>query len=286
MEYRDWEILKELYQQKNITKTAAVLFISQPALTNRLKQIQDEFGVKIMNPGRRGVEFTAEGEYLAKSATRVLEHYQRVKATLTEISKNPSGILRIGASNFFTKYKLGPMLKKFQLKYPEVEFDILTGWSSEIVRAVYNQDIHVGFVRGDYKWEGKKHLLFEETMSVVSMNKIHLADLPNESRIDYQTDSHLKAIIDDWWKEHYSDAPSTSIEVDDVETCKNMVVNGIGYGILPSEILKGINDLYKIEITNREGERIKRNTWMYYNEESLEMSLVKAFIDFIEADNG
>ncbi|WP_050182132.1 LysR family transcriptional regulator [Domibacillus robiginosus] len=285
MEYRDWEILKVLYQQKNITKTADTLFISQPALTNRLKQIQEEFGVKIINPVRRGIEFTAEGEYLAQNALRVLEHYQSVKETLAEIGKKPAGILRIGASSFFTKYKLGPILKKFQSAYPAVEFHILTGWSSEIVKSLYNQDIHIGFVRGDFQWEGKKQHLFEETMLVASVNKIHLSNLPYESRIEYQTDSHLKNIIGDWWKAHYSEAPSISMEVDDVETCKDMVVNGIGYGILPSEILKDTDNLYKIEITNREGERINRETWMYYNEESLEITSVKAFVDFIEAGN-
>lgn len=47
MDYRDWEILKVLYNQKNLTKAARLLFITQPALTNRLKHMQEELGAKI-----------------------------------------------------------------------------------------------------------------------------------------------------------------------------------------------------------------------------------------------
>ncbi|WP_238933669.1 helix-turn-helix domain-containing protein [Brevibacillus choshinensis] len=68
MDDRDWQVLHILYNQKNITKTAQLLFITQPALTKRLMQIEEEFGVKIVNRGIKGVHFTPEGELLAKRA--------------------------------------------------------------------------------------------------------------------------------------------------------------------------------------------------------------------------
>ena len=65
MEDRDWLIIKVLNEQKNITKTAQALFISQPYLTTRIRHIEDEFGVKMIYRGSRGVHFTPEGDYLA-----------------------------------------------------------------------------------------------------------------------------------------------------------------------------------------------------------------------------
>ncbi|RBN36768.1 LysR family transcriptional regulator, partial [Priestia megaterium] len=55
MDDRDWLILQVLYREKNITKAAKELFISQPALTHRLQQMEKEFHVQIVNRGRRGV---------------------------------------------------------------------------------------------------------------------------------------------------------------------------------------------------------------------------------------
>ncbi|MCM2534119.1 LysR family transcriptional regulator [Neobacillus pocheonensis] len=58
MDYRDWEVLKVLYNQKNLTKAARFLFITQPAFPNRLKHMQEELGAKIVTRESRGVHFT------------------------------------------------------------------------------------------------------------------------------------------------------------------------------------------------------------------------------------
>ena len=78
MEDRDWLILSILYKEKNITKTAQTLFISQPALTTRLQHIEKYFGVTIVHRTRKGVHFTSEGEFLAKAATKMLSHIRKI----------------------------------------------------------------------------------------------------------------------------------------------------------------------------------------------------------------
>ncbi|MGE6378422.1 LysR family transcriptional regulator [Peribacillus muralis] len=72
MEERDWIVLQTLYKEKNITNAATALYISQPALTNRVKAMEKQFGVRIVNRGRRGIKFTPQGEYLVKSAQEML----------------------------------------------------------------------------------------------------------------------------------------------------------------------------------------------------------------------
>jgi DNA-binding transcriptional LysR family regulator len=105
--------------------------------------------------------------------------------------------------------------------------------------------------------------------------------LPNLSRIDFRGDYLLKSLIDNWWAENYTQPPFISIEVDQVDTCKEMVINGLGYGILANRILKDIEELYKIDLTDQKGNPILRRTWMYYHKESLEWNVVKAFVNFI-----
>ena len=58
MEERDWQIIKTLYEQKNITKTARVLYMSQPTLTARIKQIEESLGTKLLYRGNKGITFT------------------------------------------------------------------------------------------------------------------------------------------------------------------------------------------------------------------------------------
>jgi DNA-binding transcriptional LysR family regulator len=287
MDYRDWEILKVLYQQKNLTKTARLLFLTQPALTTRLKHMQEELGVKIVTRESRGVHFTPQGEYLVHCAEEALAHYQRVKENVQNMSHNESdkvvGTLKLGVSNFFANYALPHVLKLFKMQYPHVEFKVITGWSRDVTQLIHNKDVHIGFVRGDYGWRGLSKLqLFEETICIASKDEMDIMDLPHLPKIEYRGDYLLKSVVDHWWAENYAQAPFISIEVDQVVTCKEMVINGLGYGILSSRALTGIEDLYKIHLKDQEGNPILRRTWMYYHKESLEWNVVKAFVNFIE----
>ena len=83
MEDRDWLILQILHEQKNITRTAQALFISQPALTARLRQIEEEFGTEIVFRTTKGVHFSPKGEYLAKESSNILRNLQNIKDTVS-----------------------------------------------------------------------------------------------------------------------------------------------------------------------------------------------------------
>jgi DNA-binding transcriptional LysR family regulator len=283
MENRDWEILKILYIEKNITKTAELLYMSQPALTKRLQHIENEFGVEIVSRGRRGVYFTPKGEYLAKCADEMINKLRIITDNLSNIDDDMVGTLRIGSSYFFARYKLPEILSLFKNKYPKVEFKVTTRWSSEIFNLAYNQNLHVAFIRGGYNWQDQKHLLLEESLCLVSANKIDIKDLPKLQRIDYQADVKLKELINNWWWDNYFEPPLIGIEVDKTDTCKEMVIKGLGYALLPSLVVKDAKDLYKISILSKDGEPIKRETWMFYSKDFLELKLVKTFVDFVKS---
>nr|WP_316245680.1 LysR family transcriptional regulator [Robertmurraya massiliosenegalensis] len=284
MENRDWIILRDLYEKRNITKTAESLFISQPALTNRLHHIENEFQVKIVNRGRRGVQFTPEGEYLAKYAIEMLHKYQQTKEAVQHMKNQVAGTLRLGVSNFFTKYQLPSLLEKFRTRYPEIEYEIETGWSKDMYQALYNQAVHIAFIRGDYGFIGEKELLFEEEIFVVSKEKMDLSKLPEMPRIDYETDVLLKEQVDQWWRVNYKEPPNRFMTVNQVDTCKEMVVSGLGYGILPSMMIEEAKGLHKEVLTAEDGSPMVRKTWMYYHPQSLKTTAVKAFVEFVKEE--
>ncbi|TYR79406.1 LysR family transcriptional regulator [Priestia megaterium] len=282
MDARDWLILQLLYKEKNITKAAKSLYISQPALTNRLQQMEKEFGVQIVNRGRRGIQFTPQGEYLAKCADSMLLNLQQIKEHVLNMEHTLTGTLRLGVSNFFTDYKLPGLLKLFKDQYPDVEFKVATGWSSDVAHSLYNQDVHIAFVKGDYNWHDQKRLLFEETICIASKQPIDVHNLPNLPRIDYHQDHFLKTAVDNWWAENFTQPPLVSIQVDKADTCKKMVENGLGYAMLPHMLLDDSEDIHLIEMKTKDGIPLLRKTWMYFHEESLKINIVKAFIEFVE----
>lgn len=68
MDERDWKIVTILHEQQNITKASKLLYITQPALSTRIKQIEEDLGIVLLNRGNKGITFTREGETVVEFA--------------------------------------------------------------------------------------------------------------------------------------------------------------------------------------------------------------------------
>ncbi len=282
MDERDWLIITVLSEQKNVTKAAQALFISQPALTARIRHIERELGVSMIVRGSRGIHFTPEGEYLAQSAYEILAHIRRVKEQALDMAGETRGTLRIAAPDYIAKCKLPFLLGLFKKQHPEVEFNVINAWSRDVCRLVHGQEVHVGFVRHDYNWPDEKHVLHEEPLCVAAKREIALRDLPKLARIDYHTDASYKAFLDEWWNQHFSQPPRISMTVAHMDICKAMVANGLGYAILPTTILQDVGPTCQIPLRDKHGRVITRRTTMIYQQEILNLRLVKQFVEFVK----
>lgn len=285
METQDWLILKVLFHTKNITKAAQTLFLSQPAITHRLRHMEEEFGVTIVQRASKGVHFTPQGEYLAKAADAMLVQFRQLKDDLLNMEDAVTGTLRLGSAHVFTKHRLPGLLKVFKNNYPNVEFKVTTTRSKDIFSLLYKQDIQVGFIRGASGWNGEKHLLFEEAICIASKEPFDIMYLPQLPRIDYQTDPTIQALIDNWWRETYPVPPLISMNVDRVDICKEMILNGLGYAFLPDILVNESDNLYKYIITDKTGKPILRQTWMIYQNTAIETNVVNAFVKCVKAIN-
>ncbi|TCL38191.1 DNA-binding transcriptional LysR family regulator [Anaerospora hongkongensis] len=285
METQDWLILKVLFHTKNITKAAQTLFLSQPAITHRLRHMEEEFGVTIVQRASKGVHFTPQGEYLAKAADAMLVQFRQLKDDLLNMEDAVTGTLRLGSAHVFTKHRLPGLLKVFKNNYPNVEFKVTTTRSKDIFSLLYKQDIQVGFIRGASGWNGEKHLLFDEAICIASKEPFDIMDLPQLPRIDYQTDPTIQALIDNWWRETYPVPPLISMNVDRVDICKEMILNGLGYAFLPDILVNESDNLYKYIITDKAGKPILRQTWMIYQNTAIETNVVNAFVKCVKSIN-
>jgi DNA-binding transcriptional LysR family regulator len=283
LDEKDWIILQTIFEERNISKAAEKLYISQPALTYRLQHLEEEFGTMIVARGKRGVEFTSQGEYIAQYARSMILQLRNTKEIVQNMDKEIRGILRIGVSGIFARYELPVIIREFIRQYPNVEVNVKTGWSAEIIHFLQKEEVHLGIVRGNYIWPEEKYLLREEPMVLVSKTPIKdINELPSLRRINYETDQTQKTLIDHWWQETFDRPPTISMEVDRIETCKEMVLMGLGYAILPSICLKKEDDIDKIKIINSNDEPLTRSTWLLYRERSLTFSAVNAFVKFLK----
>lgn len=281
MNHKDWHMLSLLHEEKNITKTAEKLYVSQPSLSYRLKNLEEEIGASLIIKTRTGIEFTAEGEYLVAYARDMLKQFMIMKDNIDDMEHGIAGTLKIGASSNFAQYVLPDLLKDFSSKYPHVRFNVMTGWSSMVHGALSKGNIHLGIVRTDYPGHKHKMLLNKEPLYIISQEKLDLKKLPEYKQIEYSTDNSLKEIINHWWADKYSNPAHIEMEVDRLETSKELVKRGLGYAIVPAICLKEEDDLHKQEVISTDGSPVTRDTWLMYNADLEHLSIVNKFIEYM-----
>jgi DNA-binding transcriptional LysR family regulator len=102
---RDWVLLKTIAEERNITRAAEKLYISQPAITYRVRLLEREFAAKLLIRTPNGVILTPQGEHLLNYAKEMLLLLAKTKERLAGFEGRVRGPLRIGSSAVFANYR-------------------------------------------------------------------------------------------------------------------------------------------------------------------------------------
>ena len=279
----DWEILYKLYETPNMTKVADMLYISQPSLTKRVKNMEKEFEVKIINRTSKGVKFTSEGEYLAKKAKEYMEFIKNVKEGLNSYKTELEGTIKVGSPYTYSKFELTDVLFEYSKKNKNVKFEIINDQSNNLFKMVLKNHIELGFICGDFDGDVNKILVKQNKAYIVSKEPIDLEKLPQMQRIDYKTNDRSKEILDGGWRKTYGKNPPVGMFSGYVEFAWQLVDKGLGYAccFLP----EGFEKVYNVCLTpilDDNGNNIIRNTWLVYPKKKQMSTVVKDFVQFVE----
>ncbi|USK35456.1 LysR family transcriptional regulator [Bacillus sp. F19] len=288
MQLTELRMLVVLSEEMNMRKASERLFVSQPALSQRLQSIEKSWGFQIFIRSQKGLTLTPSGEKIVAFAKEVTKKEEKLREEISELEGEVHGTLKIAVASIIGQHWLPNILKQYVSKYPHAKISLITGWSSEILKSMYEDHVHIGIIRGNPEWKGVKQHLLTDTLYLVDTEIQKVEDLIETERpfIQFKSDSSYYQEIQDWWHKHFQSSPKRTIVVDQIETCKQMAYNGIGYAILPSvTLLDDERDIYKIPLLNEQGEPIVRDTWLLGFESSFKLKQVQAFLDVLKENN-
>ncbi|OLS41932.1 LysR family transcriptional regulator [Bacillus sp. MRMR6] len=281
----EYQLLSVLAQEMNMRKASERLFVSQPALSQRLQNIEKEWGTKLFIRSQKGLSLTPAGELVIQYVNDVIAREEKVRETIDSLQAGVSGTLKIAVASIVGQNWLPQVLKKFIDTYPQAKISLVTGWSSDILKSLYDDQVHIGIIRGTPEWKGVKINLFSDPLFLVDREITRPELVLNTDRpfIQFKSDSNYYQEIQDWWMRNFKTAPKRTIVVDQIETCKQMTFNGLGYSILPGITLDNTErEIYKIPLLDENGKALKRDTWLLGYESSFQLKQVQAFVDLVK----
>ncbi|MEV5505679.1 transcriptional regulator CynR [Streptomyces orinoci] len=244
LELRHLRYLLAVAEHGNFTRAAEELHISQPTLSQQIKQLERTLGVQLLDRTGRTVRLTDAGTVYAEHARRALRDLAAAERAVHDVQDLSRGHLRLGITPTFTAYLVGPLTADLHTRHPGISLTLTEANQDRIEAALLADDLDLGIAFAAPHLPGIEATpLFTETLSLVAATPHAPAtDTPLPARAvrdqqlallsgDFATRTH----IDTYFTDHRI-APRITVEANSIQALTEIVQRTGLATVLPDAI--------------------------------------------------
>ena len=283
MQLRQLEFFVSLCETLNFTRTAKQFFISQTAVTQQIRALEDELGVRLLRRNNRRVEITAQGKLLLEDARVILQRVRDAGHRVRTASASPTGSLRLGFFSGFETAGFARHLAEFHRTYPGVSLSFSRLDAPNLYKYLLRGDldliINYYYPIPEQAERQLDHRIIR-TYSLVAVfpaghplalrDSIHPRELRDYPLVDLRRENTEYSGVS-MVSRFFSDAdimPEVRFLSDGVESSLLAVAAGLGYALFPSFITNkffpGVQ-LYAVPVEGYEQELSMAFVWAKSN---------------------
>ena len=263
-------VFRKVAEQLSFRKAAEDLYLTQPAVSLQVKALEEELGVALFNRRGSHVALTPAGQALMKYAEQSSRLLLEARHAVATLSGTQSGTLNLGASTTIAQYVLPRLLCEFCTVHPRVHPTLTSGNTEEIVTAVQDEKIALGFIEGPPRnrdlaltpfLEDELVLLVPAAHEWAERTEILPEDLAAAPLLMRERGSGTRHIIEMALESHHVRKSTLHVvmELDSTEAVKSAVEAGFGFGFVSRwAIAKDARHESSFHIAKIKGMRLRR----------------------------
>jgi len=251
MKLRHLKYFLAVAEELNFTKASEKLFISQPPLSRQIMELEEELQAKLFIRNNKKVELTEAGKYFKKEVTALFQHLERISLKTKKIAENVSGEFRIAYISSIYSSVISELIKHLKAQFPYVNFKLFEVSTTKQIAALEQGKIEMGIIRSPIKSPKiKAQLWFQDGFSLV-YNKQYIQinsekEIPNlkeETFVFFNKDyaPHYHEVLLELCA-FYGFIPKVVHESNNINSIVQLVKNGLGISIVPSNIAQNNPD--------------------------------------------
>jgi len=274
-------ILKAIATEKNFTKAAEVLYVSQPSLSKQIKTLEKNLDILLINRESNRISLTENGKVFLQYSERILALCEESCRALIDLKNGDRGNLTVGASQTIGTYLMPRVLAFFAQNHPQIDLKVQVNSTRIIAKSVINREIDIAVVGGEIPDELKKNLTVEhfvedELSLIISKShpfakkkKINKDDLYHLNFITLNSNSTIRKFIDNILIQNQIETKQFKIimQLNSIEGIKTAVSLGLGAAFVSSSAIEKEIELETIEILTIENIKITRTLSIISNPE-------------------
>ena len=221
-------------------RAADALRLTQPAISARIRALEDSLAVKLFERGKNGLALSAAGRALRPHAEQLLHAVAQARQAVHDLRPASAGALQIASVLSICTYLLPDVLKRFQAVDPKVLITIRSGHSKEVLEMVLRGEAEIGLARSLRHPEVETLSLRDDPLILVAQpaawpgpaRRARLEEVADRPLIFFDRGSGDWALTHGLFR-RAGFVPNVALEVETIETAKKMVERGIGFAFLP-----------------------------------------------------
>ncbi|MDJ0318703.1 transcriptional regulator CynR [Arthrobacter antibioticus] len=250
--------LNAVADHQNFTRAAEALRVSQPTMSQQIKQLEKSLHVQLLDRSGRTVRLTDAGENYLRYARRALRELDAGTRAVHDVQDLSRGSLRLAMTPTFTAYLIGPLIERFSTLYPGIILSVqeTTQDSIEAALAADSLDLGIAFTPV-HSAEIEPQALFVETLGlVVGNHHLHagahapltLRELEQENLALLRGGFATRRHIDLHFRDH-GIAPHIAIEADSISAIVEIIRRGQLATVLPEAIAREQPGLDRVDLS-------------------------------------
>lgn len=233
----------------SLTKAAEELYISQPAVSQSIKQLETQLGMSLFNRTHKGMELSAQGGQLIFSEVeQALFLFNAAENRIAQMRTSATGTIRIGASDTIFEYFLSDKIVEFHERFPAVKIDLLAGFSPDTIEQLKTKRCDVAFVNLPINDDPELQLygncmrlndvfIVGEKFAELAQGTIPLAALKEYPLLLMDPNTVARRSFDTFLSSLGIEM-QPAMEIGSWDLMKRLVAKGMGVGVIPREYCK------------------------------------------------
>lgn len=267
MDIHHLKIFIAVYKNKSFTKASEKLHISQPTISEHIKNLEKSLDCKLFDRLGRSIMPTAEADILYPKALQILDDLDQIQEDISAAGTGIKGKLIIGASTIPGAYILPRMAYTFKKQYPDVAFEILIEDSGKITNMVLQHDLFFGIVGAkmpseklDYEPLIEDELVLVATSKLLPQKTITLDKLPSIPFLQREIGSGTRQTFENFLKKNTITTTNFNIvaTLGSISAVKQAVKENLGASVISRIAVQeelDSNILHEIPIINMKMKR-------------------------------
>jgi len=296
MDLRQLEIFVKVAELKSFSKAAQALRLTQPTISEHIRTLEQELGVRLLDRLGRGAEATRAGQLLLSHATRMLQLQRETLQAMDSFQGRLAGDLHVAASTIPGEYVLPALIGRFKEKFPDIVVSLLIGDTRAVVDWVIDGRAEVAVVGAKLAHRGIEYRELMPDELVVAVPVVHpwhgkkeiaLADLRTEPMLLREQGSGTRTAFESALAQAGQDLSAFRIvgEMGSTQAIKQAVKAGVGVSVISrraveEECRSGLVWCLKIRDL-----RVTRAFYLATHRDRSRSPLAEAFRSFIEAES-